>query len=128
MGLGLALIMGVSKYHTDIRGFLGLFMALPAKTGAAGGRADSAEIQMAPDALLMKGFLPIKSMPGIMAGRTLDMGVAGIEFHGIQDIILLFVINMVAVQTVKFRHVHVMRKGDGIPTGRAVFLLHRTGV
>ena len=76
----------------------------------------------------MKGFLPIESMPGVMAGRTLDMGVAGIEFHGVQDIILLFVIDMVAVQTVKFRHVHVMGKGDRIPMRRAVFLLHRTGV
>jgi hypothetical protein len=103
-------------------------MALPAKTGAAGGSAESAEIQMAPDALLMKGFLPIESMPVIMAGCTFDMRVAGIEFHGIQDIILIFVINMVAVQTAKFRHVHIMRKGDGISMGRAVFLLHRAGV
>ena len=128
MGFGLALIMGLSKYHPNIRGFLGPLMAIPAKTGAACCSANPAEIQMAPDTLLMEGIPLIEPMLGVMAGRTFYMRVAGIEFHGIKDVVMLFVINMVAVQTVKFRHVHVMGKCHGIPLIPAAFALHRACV
>ena len=116
--------MRFSKYHNKLRGIALVLVALSAKAWAPR-PGNPSGLCVASNTLLMKGLLAGDAALGVMAGSALHVRVAGIEFRGVQNVVVLLVIYVVTGQAVVLAHVQIMGKCNRIALVRAGRFLDR---
>jgi len=119
--------MLLSKYHNKVRSVRIVLVAFSAQSRAAGA-VYTAVFEVAANTLCMEGILLIQPAVRAMAGAAFNMGIAGIQFCRIQDIIVLLVKNMVTIQAVILSHVHIMGKCHRKALTGAGLSVHRAGI